>query len=217
MEQSQQRATLPSPSLEGDQSKTIKQEVEVHLCLQFKGRPELEMLGRVQRLVTFLTSSHSFLIGNILHVSCVERSIILIDEPALCLLLQVQQGEASLPGHRALLPRELPINTVSSGEPSSHPPLIPLLIRLSAPLQEMTRGNRYKTIRWRFMESLEPPKVVHARCPDMVTKGNLYGQVTVRMHSKQVRNRMDSSHRSVDLSLKSIFRFLVLRCLKTAG
>ncbi|XP_028316981.1 large ribosomal subunit protein mL45 [Gouania willdenowi] len=50
---------------------------------------------------------------------------------------------------------------------------------------EMTRGNRYKTIRWRFIESLEPPRVVHARCPDMVTKGNLYGQVTVRMHSKQ--------------------------------
>ncbi|XP_040041494.2 large ribosomal subunit protein mL45 [Gasterosteus aculeatus] len=51
---------------------------------------------------------------------------------------------------------------------------------------EMTRGNRYKTISWRFVESLEPPKVVHARCPDMVTKGNLYGQVTVRMHSKQI-------------------------------
>ncbi|XP_076584269.1 large ribosomal subunit protein mL45 [Chaetodon auriga] len=50
---------------------------------------------------------------------------------------------------------------------------------------EMTRGNRYRTIRWRFVESLEPPKVVHARCPDMVSKGNLYGQVTVRIHSKQ--------------------------------
>ncbi|KAK1886331.1 39S ribosomal protein L45 mitochondrial [Dissostichus eleginoides] len=50
---------------------------------------------------------------------------------------------------------------------------------------EMTRGNRYKTISWRFLESLEPPKVVHARCPDMISKGNLYGQVTVRMHSKQ--------------------------------
>lgn len=37
------------------------------------------------------------------------------------------------------------------------------------------------------MESLEPPKVVHARCPDMVSKGNMYGQVTVRMHSRQVR------------------------------
>lgn len=50
----------------------------------------------------------------------------------------------------------------------------------------MVRGNRYKTLRWRFIESLEPPKVVHARCPDMVSKGNLYAQVTVRMHTKQV-------------------------------
>ncbi|XP_012689303.1 39S ribosomal protein L45, mitochondrial [Clupea harengus] len=50
---------------------------------------------------------------------------------------------------------------------------------------EMVRGNRYKTLRWRFIESLEPPKVVHARCPDMVSKGNLYAQVTVRMHTKQ--------------------------------
>ncbi|XP_018533000.1 39S ribosomal protein L45, mitochondrial [Lates calcarifer] len=50
---------------------------------------------------------------------------------------------------------------------------------------EMTRGNRYKTIRWSFIESLEPPRVVHARCTDMVAKGNVYGQVTVRMHSRQ--------------------------------
>ncbi|XP_051939318.1 39S ribosomal protein L45, mitochondrial [Hippocampus zosterae] len=50
---------------------------------------------------------------------------------------------------------------------------------------EMTRGNRYKTLRWRLVESLEAPRVVHARSPDMVTKGNLYGQVTVRMHSRQ--------------------------------
>ncbi|XP_077428283.1 large ribosomal subunit protein mL45 isoform X2 [Vanacampus margaritifer] len=50
---------------------------------------------------------------------------------------------------------------------------------------EMTRGNRYKTLRWRFVESLEAPRVVHARNPEMVSKGNLYGQVTVRMHSRQ--------------------------------
>ncbi|XP_063314905.1 large ribosomal subunit protein mL45 [Pelobates fuscus] len=50
---------------------------------------------------------------------------------------------------------------------------------------EMVRGNRYRTIRWRFIESLEPPRVVQVRCPDMVSKGNLYGQVTVRMHTKQ--------------------------------
>ncbi|XP_038241421.1 39S ribosomal protein L45, mitochondrial [Dermochelys coriacea] len=50
---------------------------------------------------------------------------------------------------------------------------------------EMVRGNRYNTIRWSFVESLEPPRVVQIRCPDMVNKGNLYGQVTVRMHTRQ--------------------------------
>ncbi|KAM4692230.1 large ribosomal subunit protein mL45 [Rhinophrynus dorsalis] len=50
---------------------------------------------------------------------------------------------------------------------------------------EMVRGNRYRTLRWKFVESLEAPRVVQVRCPEMVSKGNLYGQVTVRMHSKQ--------------------------------
>ncbi|XP_053121864.1 39S ribosomal protein L45, mitochondrial [Hemicordylus capensis] len=50
---------------------------------------------------------------------------------------------------------------------------------------ELVRGNRYKTIRWSFVESLAPPRVVQVRCPDMVSKGNLYGQVTVRMHTRQ--------------------------------
>lgn len=51
---------------------------------------------------------------------------------------------------------------------------------------EMVRGNRYKTIRWRFVESLEPPRVVHVRCESIVNRGNLYGQVTVRMHTRQI-------------------------------
>ncbi|NXP28916.1 RM45 protein, partial [Scytalopus superciliaris] len=51
---------------------------------------------------------------------------------------------------------------------------------------EMVRGNRYKTIRWSFVESLEPPRVVHVRCDSLVNRGNLYGQVTVRMHTRQI-------------------------------
>ncbi|NXW55513.1 RM45 protein, partial [Eurystomus gularis] len=51
---------------------------------------------------------------------------------------------------------------------------------------EMVRGNRYKTIRWSFVESLEPPRVVHVRCNSIVNRGNLYGQVTVRMHTRQI-------------------------------
>ncbi|XP_060905144.1 39S ribosomal protein L45, mitochondrial [Labrus mixtus] len=78
---------------------------------------------------------------------------------------------------------------------------------------EMTRGNRYKTIRWRFVESLEPPKVVHARCPDMVTKGNLYGQVTVRMHSKQTLAIYDRFGRLMlgsEENLKDVLEYLVI-------
>ncbi|NWR80807.1 RM45 protein, partial [Centropus unirufus] len=51
---------------------------------------------------------------------------------------------------------------------------------------DLVRGNRYKTIRWSFVESLEPPRVVHLRCDSIVNKGNLYGQVTVRMHTRQI-------------------------------
>ncbi|XP_077993647.1 large ribosomal subunit protein mL45-like [Glandiceps talaboti] len=50
---------------------------------------------------------------------------------------------------------------------------------------DIVRGFRYKTIRWNWLESIEKPKVVHVRCSDMITKGNTYGQVTVRFHSKQ--------------------------------
>ncbi|NWV48803.1 RM45 protein, partial [Daphoenositta chrysoptera] len=51
---------------------------------------------------------------------------------------------------------------------------------------DMVRGNRYRTIRWRFVESLEPPRVVQVRCESVMNRGNLYGQVTVRMHSRQI-------------------------------
>ncbi|PIK55606.1 putative 39S ribosomal protein L45, mitochondrial [Apostichopus japonicus] len=50
---------------------------------------------------------------------------------------------------------------------------------------EMVSGFRYRTIRWNFIESLEKPRVVHVRCTDMMTKGNVYAQVTVRMLSRQ--------------------------------
>ncbi|XP_056892075.1 39S ribosomal protein L45, mitochondrial isoform X1 [Takifugu flavidus] len=78
---------------------------------------------------------------------------------------------------------------------------------------EMTRGNRYKTIRWRFVESLELPRVVHARCPDMISKGNLYGQVTVRMHSRQTLAIYDRFGRLMlgsEEQPKDVLEYLVL-------
>ncbi|XP_028905413.1 39S ribosomal protein L45, mitochondrial [Ornithorhynchus anatinus] len=50
---------------------------------------------------------------------------------------------------------------------------------------KMAEETKLKTVRWRFVESLEPPRVVQVRCTDMVSPGNVYGQVTVRMHTRQ--------------------------------
>lgn len=52
--------------------------------------------------------------------------------------------------------------------------------------QDMVWDIQYKTVRWSFQESLEPPQVVQVRCSSMLNQGNMYGQVTVRMHTRQV-------------------------------
>ncbi|KOX78544.1 putative 39S ribosomal protein L45, mitochondrial [Melipona quadrifasciata] len=43
-----------------------------------------------------------------------------------------------------------------------------------------------KTLVWKFVESLQPPRIVHARVTNIVTKHNEYAQVTVRFHSQQL-------------------------------
>jgi len=48
----------------------------------------------------------------------------------------------------------------------------------------MNMANR-KTIRWKFIKSLEPPKVVHARHAEIITKENMFGQLTVRFNTQQ--------------------------------
>jgi len=51
---------------------------------------------------------------------------------------------------------------------------------------EMRFQTKRKTIHWKFIKSLEPPKVVHARHAEIVSKENMFGQVTVRFHTQQV-------------------------------
>ncbi|XP_069673996.1 large ribosomal subunit protein mL45 [Periplaneta americana] len=51
---------------------------------------------------------------------------------------------------------------------------------------EIRHNTIDKTIRWKFIKSLEPPRLVHARCTDLITKDNIFGQVTVRFHTQQV-------------------------------
>ncbi|KAK4885086.1 hypothetical protein RN001_001357 [Aquatica leii] len=51
---------------------------------------------------------------------------------------------------------------------------------------EVIHNMENKTISWKFLKSIELPRVVHARCTDIVTKENMFGQVTVRFHTQQV-------------------------------
>lgn len=51
---------------------------------------------------------------------------------------------------------------------------------------EIRHNTIDKTIHWKFVKSLEPPHLVHARCTDLITKENVFGQVTVRFHTQQI-------------------------------
>ncbi|XP_010618387.1 39S ribosomal protein L45, mitochondrial [Fukomys damarensis] len=50
---------------------------------------------------------------------------------------------------------------------------------------DMVWDLRYKTVRWSFVESLEPAQVTQVRCSSLVNQSNMYGQVTVRLHTRQ--------------------------------
>lgn len=53
-------------------------------------------------------------------------------------------------------------------------------------LPEVVSNIRDKTIRWKFLESIEKPKVVHVRCTDVISKENIFSQITVRFHTQQI-------------------------------
>ncbi|KAH9524303.1 39S ribosomal protein L45, mitochondrial [Bulinus truncatus] len=51
---------------------------------------------------------------------------------------------------------------------------------------EMVHGLEHKTMIWSIVETVEPPKVVHIRTEEMITDDNIFAQVTVRLHTKQI-------------------------------
>lgn len=75
------------------------------------------------------------------------------------------------------------------------------------------RHNSYnKTIRWKFLESLEPPRVVHARCTDIISKENIFGQVTVRFHTRQqlaVYDRFGRLLHGSEILAKDVLEYIV--------
>lgn len=51
---------------------------------------------------------------------------------------------------------------------------------------KMWTNMKYKTIRWKWIEGIEEPKVVNIVTREMMSKSNIFAQVTVRFHSKQI-------------------------------
>jgi len=51
---------------------------------------------------------------------------------------------------------------------------------------EIIHNTENKTMNWKFLKSVELPRIVHARCTDVITKENIFGQLTVRFHTQQV-------------------------------
>ena len=51
----------------------------------------------------------------------------------------------------------------------------------------MIEGLDTKTVNWKFVESIEAPRVVRVLVTSMIKDDNTYAQVTVRFHTKQVR------------------------------
>ncbi|KAJ8709396.1 hypothetical protein PYW07_009222 [Mythimna separata] len=77
---------------------------------------------------------------------------------------------------------------------------------------EFRHNSRMKTIRWKFLESLEPPRVVHARCTDVVSKENIFGQVTVRFHTRQqlaVYDRFGRLIHGSEILAKDVLEYIV--------
>ncbi|XP_053615959.1 large ribosomal subunit protein mL45 [Plodia interpunctella] len=77
---------------------------------------------------------------------------------------------------------------------------------------EFRHNANLKTIRWKFLESLEPPRVVHARCTDIVSKENVFGQVTVRFHTRQQLSVYDRFGRLIhgsEIIAKDVLEYIV--------
>lgn len=51
---------------------------------------------------------------------------------------------------------------------------------------EVIHNIQNKSIRWKYIKDIELPRIVHARHTDVVTKENIFAQVTVRFHTQQV-------------------------------
>lgn len=77
---------------------------------------------------------------------------------------------------------------------------------------EMRHNIKDKTIRWKFLKSLELPHVIHARTTDVITKENIFAQVTVRFHTQQtlaIYDRFGRLMHGSEILAKDVLEYIV--------
>lgn len=81
----------------------------------------------------------------------------------------------------------------------------------------MARGLRYKTLRWKWVEEIEPSYVVAIKSGEIL-KGMTMAQVTIRMHSKQTCAIYDRFGRLMfgnEITPKDILEYVVFERILT--
>lgn len=77
---------------------------------------------------------------------------------------------------------------------------------------EMIYNIKLKTLHWQFLKSLEPPRVVQVRCTDLITKENIFAQVTVRFHTQQklaVYDRFGRLMHGSEIIAKDVLEYVI--------
>lgn len=77
---------------------------------------------------------------------------------------------------------------------------------------KMIHNLMNKTIHWKFLESLEPTRLVQARTTDIITKENVFAQLTVRFHTQQILAIYDRFGRLIqgsEILKKDVLEYIV--------
>lgn len=77
---------------------------------------------------------------------------------------------------------------------------------------EMRHNVADKTIRWKLIKTLEEPYIIHARCTNLITDDNYFGQVTVRLHTQQslaIYDRFGRLMHGSEIIAKDVLEYVV--------
>lgn len=77
---------------------------------------------------------------------------------------------------------------------------------------EVMNNLENKTIRWKYIKDIELPRVVYARCTDIISKENLFAQITVRFHTQQtlaVYDRFGRLMHGSEIIAKDVLEYVV--------